>query len=47
MTDAEFEEVRAEIHEYVRRTSFPALPDSDDESEFAPHEHAEYGESHH
>ncbi|MEV7566466.1 hypothetical protein [Streptomyces tanashiensis] len=47
MTESEFEEVRAEIHEYVRRTSFSALPRSDDEPEFTPQEDAEFGESHH
>ncbi|GGR51277.1 hypothetical protein [Streptomyces roseolus] len=47
MTDKEFEAIRAEAREHVRRTSFPALPGSDDEPEFAPREHAEYGEARH
>ncbi|MFF5973636.1 hypothetical protein ACFY7C_19125 [Streptomyces sp. NPDC012769] len=47
MTNKEFEEAVSEAREYIRRTSFPALPGSEDDQEFAPREHAEYGESRH
>ncbi|GHG09871.1 hypothetical protein [Streptomyces hydrogenans] len=46
MTDAEFEQAMAEAREHVRRTSFPA-PRSEEEREYAPHGHAEYGEARH
>lgn len=47
MTNKEFEKIIAEARDYVRRTSFPAPPSCEEERDFAPHEHAEYGESRH
>jgi hypothetical protein len=47
MTDEEFEAAWTEIREHVRHTSFPAPPASDEEREYAPHGHHEYGESRH
>ncbi|MFI1712052.1 hypothetical protein [Streptomyces litmocidini] len=47
MTNKEFEKIMAEAREHVRRTSFPAPPTSDEEREYAPHGHVEYGEARH
>jgi hypothetical protein len=50
MTDSEYDEVRREARDYIRRTSFAAIDAGTRESEHDVHthtQHAEYGAAAH